>query len=101
MTTSGITLIGLGPGGQQHWTQAATTLLQEATEIATAVVIADLDHLSAQIQLVAVDWGAGPEIYFTQTEAVAQLMQLAQRPRPLRRLGRKRATTIAISPIHL
>jgi tetrapyrrole methylase family protein/MazG family protein len=29
----GITIIGLGPGGSQHWTQAASELLHQASEI--------------------------------------------------------------------
>ncbi|MFC1975784.1 SAM-dependent methyltransferase, partial [Chloroflexota bacterium] len=30
---AGITIIGLGPGDSQHWTQAVSTTLSQATEV--------------------------------------------------------------------
>lgn len=76
----GITIIGLGPGGSQHWTRAAYTLLHQADEVYLRTAghpgVADIpaktyhfDHLFSQ----------GSDLNEVGDQIVAEVVRLGQR----------------------
>jgi tetrapyrrole methylase family protein/MazG family protein len=76
----GITIVGLGPGDSQHWTQAALTVLNQAREVYLRIANhPDLVNIPAQIQNFDYLFKQDSNFYQVYDQIATEIVRLGQR----------------------
>ena len=77
----GITIVGLGPGGSQHWTQAAVTHLNQAKDIYLRTDFPpDLAQFSARLHHLTETLGLDDDLEQSFVQIASEIVRLGQEP---------------------